>query len=90
MEPPEKPPQHTPSRRKEPGFAPAKGLQAALKNAGPVAAASYSLIGAIVLFGGAGYMADRWLDTSPWLLVIGLLLGIIVGFYELARLVWRR
>ena len=56
----------------------------------PVAAASYSLIGAIILLGGLGYLGDRWLGTEPWLLVAGLLLGIVVGFYELARVVWRR
>jgi ATP synthase protein I len=69
---------------------PAKGLQSSLRSAGPVAAASYSLIGAIVLLGGAGYFADGWFGTSPWLLIIGLLLGIVVGFYELIRVVWRR
>lgn len=78
------------ARRTDPLSAPARGLQAALRNAGPVVAASYTLIGAIVLLGGLGYAADRWLDTSPWLLLTGLLLGIVVGFYELARVVWRR
>jgi F0F1-type ATP synthase assembly protein I len=56
----------------------------------PAAAASYSLIGAIILLGALGYLADRWLDTAPWLLLLGLFLGIIVGFYELVRLVWGR
>lgn len=68
----------------------ARGLQRGLRSAGPVAAASYTLIGAIVFLGGLGYVADRWLDTGPWLLLGGLLLGIVVGFYELARVVWRR
>jgi F0F1-type ATP synthase assembly protein I len=68
----------------------AKGLQTSLTNAGPVAAASYTLIGAIVLLGGAGYFADDLFGTSPWLLIIGLLLGIVVGFYELVRTVWHR
>ena len=66
------------------------GLQANVDRSASVAGASYSLIGAIVLLGGVGYFADEWLETSPWLLVSGLLLGIIVGFYELARVVWRR
>jgi ATP synthase protein I len=65
-------------------------LQANLQRAGSVAAASYTLIGAIVLLGGLGYFADGWLGTGPWLLLAGLLLGIVVGFYELARVVWRR
>ena len=70
--------------------APAQGLQPSLQNAGSFAAASYTLVGAIVLLGGAGYFADGWFDSSPWLLLTGLLLGIVVGFYELARVVWRR
>lgn len=68
----------------------ARGLQASLRSAGPVIAASYALIGAILLLGGLGYFADGWLGTEPWLLLVGLLLGIVVGFYELARVVWRR
>jgi ATP synthase protein I len=66
------------------------GLQANVERSASVAGASYTLIGAIVLLGGVGYFADQWLDSSPWLLVIGLLLGVVVGFYELARVVWRR
>lgn len=69
---------------------PARGLQASLRAAGPAVAASYALIGAIILLGGLGYLADGWLGTEPWLLLGGLLLGVIVGFYELARIVWRR
>jgi F0F1-type ATP synthase assembly protein I len=48
------------------------------------------LIGAIVLFGGAGYALDAWRGTSPWFLVSGLLLGVVVGMYELAKMVFRR
>lgn len=78
--------------RSPPGWSllgPARGLQASMRSAGPVAAASYSLIGAILLLGGLGYLADSWLGTEPWLLLLGLLLGLVVGFYELARVVWR-
>lgn len=49
----------------------------------------YTLTGAILLLGGIGYALDRWLETSPWLLVSGLILGIVVGFYELAKALWR-
>ena len=58
-------------------------------SSGPAAAVSYTLIGAILLLGGIGYGLDRWLDTSPWCLFGGLILGLIVGFYELARTLWR-
>ncbi len=58
-------------------------------SSGPAAAVSYTLIGAILLLGGIGYGLDEWLDTSPWCLFGGLILGLIVGFYELARTLWR-
>jgi F0F1-type ATP synthase assembly protein I len=66
----------------------AKAFQENITRAGPVAAASYTLIGAIILLGGIGYAIDRWRGTSPWFLLGGLLLGIVVGFYELAKAVW--
>ena len=68
----------------------AKAFQQNVTRAGPVAAASYTLIGAIIFLGGIGYALDRWRGTSPWFLLGGLLLGIVVGFYELAKTVWRR
>lgn len=67
----------------------AKQLQTSLRASGAAAATAYTLIGAIVLFGGIGYLCDRWLGTAPWLLVLGLFAGIVVGFYELARMIWR-
>lgn len=67
-----------------------KNLQNNVERAGPAAAASYTLIGAIILLGGLGYLVDRWLGSAPWGLLAGLLLGIVVGFYELAMAVWKR
>ena len=52
--------------------------------------ASYTLVGAILLLGGIGYGVDRWRGTSPWFLLIGLLLGVVVGFYELVKATNRR
>jgi F0F1-type ATP synthase assembly protein I len=68
----------------------ARALQENATRAGSVAAASYALIGAIVLLGGLGYGFDRWQGTSPWGVFVGLMLGIIVGFYELIKSTWRR
>jgi F0F1-type ATP synthase assembly protein I len=68
----------------------AKSLQENAEQAGPVAGASYALIGAIILLGGIGYAIDAWRGTSPWFLLGGLALGLIVGFYELAKTVWHR
>ena len=63
-------------------------LQENIRRAGPAAAASYTLIGAILLLGGAGYAVDRWQDTGPWGLLVGLLVGLVIGFYEMAKVVW--
>ena len=65
-------------------------FQRNLRSSAQYAAASYTLIGGIVVLGGLGYFADGWFDTSPWLLLLGLLMGILVGFYELIRVVWGR
>ena len=66
-----------------------KALQTTISRSGPAAAVSYTLIGAITLLGGIGYALDEWRGTSPWFLFGGLVLGLIVGFYELARTIWR-
>jgi F0F1-type ATP synthase assembly protein I len=65
-------------------------LQENLRRSGPAAMAGYSLIGSIILLGGIGYAIDRWRGTSPWFLLAGLLLGLIVGFFELAKIIWRK
>jgi F0F1-type ATP synthase assembly protein I len=65
-----------------------KYLQENIRRSGPAAAAGYTLIGAIILLGGIGYAIDQWQGTSPWFLFAGLTLGIIIGFYELAKTVW--
>jgi F0F1-type ATP synthase assembly protein I len=68
----------------------ARALQENVARSGPVAGASYTLIGAILLLGGVGYFLDGRLGTRPWLAVTGLLLGIVVGFYELIKTTWPR
>ena len=68
----------------------AKSLQENATQSGRYAGASYTLIGSIILLGGLGYAVDTWRGTSPWFLLAGLTLGIIVGFYELVKTVWPR
>jgi F0F1-type ATP synthase assembly protein I len=67
-----------------------KSLQTTISRSGPAATVSYTLIGAIVLLGGIGYAVDEWRGTSPWFLFAGLVLGLIVGFYELAKTIWSK
>ncbi len=68
----------------------ARSLQDNAERAGPAAGASYTLIGAILVLGGIGYAIDIWRGTSPWFLIGGLLLGIVVGMWELAKTVWHK
>jgi hypothetical protein len=68
----------------------ARSLQQNVSHSGAVAGASYTLVGAIILLGGLGYAFDQWRGTSPWGVMTGLALGIIVGFYELVKTAWRR
>ena len=67
-----------------------KALQENLRRSGPAMTAGYTLMGALVLLGGIGYALDSWRGTSPWFLVTGLFLGLIVGFVELAKIIFRK
>lgn len=67
-----------------------QALQQNAQDAGPAASASYTLVGGILLLGGLGYAFDAWRGTAPWGLLIGLILGVLVGFYSLIKTVWRR
>ena len=51
--------------------------------------ASYGLVGAILLFGALGFFADRLAGTMPRYVIIGLVVGIVVGFYSLVKTVRR-
>jgi F0F1-type ATP synthase assembly protein I len=46
---------------------------------------AYNILGGIIL----GYLLDRWLKTSPWLSVTGLILGTIGAFAGLYRIMSR-
>lgn len=79
--------------KKGPGFSferSARSLQENVERAGPAAGASYTLVGGIILLGGLGYTFDRWQSSEPWGLLVGLGLGIVVGFYELIKVAWHK
>ena len=67
-----------------------KALQDNLDRNEPRILASYALIGAILLLGGVGYAIDSWAATSPWFLLVGLAVGILLGFYNLLGSLRRR
>lgn len=52
-------------------------------------AAAISLFFSVVTLLALGWVLDRWLGTSPWLLVAGIVLGSVIGLYEFVRLTSR-
>tara|TARA_Y100000768_G_scaffold263895_1_gene201360 strand:+ start:2095 stop:2349 length:255 start_codon:yes stop_codon:yes gene_type:complete len=60
-------------------------FQKVLNQAGPAASASYSLLASILLFIFGGFYIDKYLDTSPSGIIIGMFLGLVVGFYQMVK-----
>ena len=52
--------------------------------------ASYSVLGALALFGFGGYWLDKYSGSENYWLIIGLLLGVVVGMYELAKFILKK
>ncbi len=55
------------------------------RKSGLAYAAGFSLFSAVVAGLIAGWLMDRWLGTQPWLLVTGIVLGAVAGFYQFIR-----
>ena len=63
-------------------------IQRFLAQSAPAASASYTLIGGVTLFCIFGYYLDSRYDTLPWFTLFGLIIGFVIGFYELAKTLW--
>jgi F0F1-type ATP synthase assembly protein I len=48
---------------------------------------SYGIVGAVLGLGALGFILDRWLESTPWLMLGGLFLGLAIGFYSLRRFI---
>jgi ATP synthase protein I len=59
----------------------------ATRKSGLVYAAVTSLVVAIIALLAAGWALDRWLGTTPWMLVGGIVIGSAVGFYQFIRII---
>jgi ATP synthase protein I len=62
-----------------------ESVAASYRKAGPYLAASWQLTGSVAAWTIIGYFLDRWLKTTPWLLVAGAVLGMGLGFYLFFR-----
>ncbi|HYY58457.1 MAG TPA: AtpZ/AtpI family protein [Pyrinomonadaceae bacterium] len=52
-------------------------------------AAAITLFLTVATLLGLGLLLDRWLGTTPWLLVAGIVLGSVVGLYQFVRMTSR-
>jgi F0F1-type ATP synthase assembly protein I len=51
---------------------------------------SYGAIAAILLFSVGGYVLDRWFGTSPWVFIVGALVGLSLAFVSFRGLIQNR
>jgi ATP synthase protein I len=56
------------------------------RKSGIAYAAGLTMFFSVVSLTGVGWLLDRWLGTTPWLLVAGVVMGAIAGFYQFVRL----
>jgi len=64
------------SRERDPG---------AWKQVGRLANLGFTMVVATAIGLALGYHLDKWLKTSPWLMILFLLFGIAAGFINLFR-----
>ena len=62
-----------------------ESFQKVVRQSGPAATASYGLIFSILIFTYIGWHIDEHYDLSPLATVVGIFLGILVGFYHLIK-----
>ena len=56
-----------------------------VRQLGALSGVGLTLVISTVLGFWGGYILDRWLGSAPWLMLVGLLLGITSGFVNLFR-----
>jgi ATP synthase protein I len=56
-----------------------------IRQLGALSGVGLTLVISTVLGFWGGRVLDRWLGTAPWLMLVGLLLGIASGFVNLFR-----
>ncbi len=59
------------------------------RRSGLAYSAGLVLFFSVATLAGLGLLLDKWLHVSPWLAVVGIVLGTVVGFYEFFRIISR-
>jgi len=65
-----------------------KFFQKVLIQSGPAATASYTLVISIIFFTTLGWMVDSRKGSSPYGILLGIGIGLVIGFYHLAKTIW--
>ena len=65
-------------------------FQKILQQSGPEASASYGLLASVLIFTFLGWYIDAYNCSSPKGVLLGLAIGLIVGFYHLLKTIQRR
>ena len=63
-------------------------FQNIVKESGPAASASYTLVASVLIFTLLGWYIDSLRGTKPLGILVGLGIGLISGFYHLAKTIW--
>ena len=61
--------------REVPASTPLGSYLHGMQGAGPYLGLGVQIAGSMALFAGGGYAVDRWLDSSPWGILVGAMLG---------------
>ena len=59
------------------------------RKAAPYISSIYAFMVSIGIFGYAGYWADNKFETKPWFMLVGLLFGLGIGFYQFYKVLMR-
>ena len=65
-------------------------LQKYLLQSASAASASYALIAATIIFCMLGFYLDNRYESTPVFTLLGLIIGLAIGFYELAKTIWMK
>ena len=57
-----------------------------IRKSGLAYGAALTLFASVLVFLGLGYAVDLWLKSSPWGVVVGVILGSVIGFYQFVRI----
>ena len=64
-------------------------FQKIIIQSGPAASASYTLVAAIIICTALGWLIDSRKGSSPYGVLLGMGLGLVSGFYQLGKTIWR-